>query len=74
LWKFGKPWAPPKCKTYAWLIIKTEFGRQIGLGVADGKITVDASFATKSKNQLLIFYSSVASQSEFGHPLEIGLN
>jgi hypothetical protein len=45
-----------------------------GLSVADVKIVVGTSFATKFKNRSLISSSDVASPSAFGYLLEIGLN
>jgi hypothetical protein len=61
-----KPWAPPKCKTFAWLIIQNRVWMGINYKGEDGQIAKLASFVTKYKNRHPTFSSSAASLFEYG--------
>jgi hypothetical protein len=61
-----RPWAPPKCKTFAWLVIQNLVWTADNYINGDDQIAVFANFATKFKNRPRTSFFIVGSLEEFG--------
>jgi hypothetical protein len=62
-----RPWASPKCKTFAWLVIRNLVWTADNYINGDAQIAVFANFATKFKNRPCTSFFIVGSLEEFGY-------